>query len=143
MKNFIVTAALLLSASIGFGQCDQDVVITSSKTEYLDASGVVTRSEDEQSTIEITRTKITITPGNAAHKMIGNVQSTTCEWSKAFQEGKMVIKAVFDDPAGAQRNATLTTEGQAGIITFLMEIAEMPDKKIRVHVTSFKESKQN
>ncbi|GAB4014508.1 hypothetical protein [Spirosoma koreense] len=74
---------------------------------------------------------------------MGTIESTTCNWSTAYQEGKPVIEAVFDDPSGGQRHATLITEGKGGTITFLMEIAEMPDRKIRASTTSFKEVDRN
>lgn len=141
MKNLLSFAFLLLGSTLSFGQCDKDIILTTSKTEYLNGSGVVERTEDEQSTIEIGKSQVMISPGNN-HKMIGTIQSTTCNWGKAYQEGKTVVKAVFEDPSGEQRHATLTTEGKAGTVTFLMEIAEMPDKKIRVTVNSFNEKKK-
>ncbi|WAC14743.1 hypothetical protein [Dyadobacter pollutisoli] len=143
MKKSTLIAALLLVATISFGQCDQDVTLTASKTTYLNGSGAVEREEDEQSIIEINKSQITITPGNADHKMVGKIESTTCNWTSAYQEGNTVIKAVFDGPSGAQMHATMTTEGKAGKITFLMEIVEMPDKKIFVNIDSFQESKKN
>ncbi|MBD2703516.1 hypothetical protein IC229_22920 [Spirosoma sp. BT702] len=143
MKNLIFLIALLLSKlTLSFGQCDKDVTLTSSKTEYLDGSGTVHRTDDEESTIAINKTQITITPGNPDRKMVGTIQSTTCNWPTAYQEGKTVIKVVFQGPSDAPRHATMTIEGKAGKITFLMEIDEMPDKKIRVNVTSFKETKK-
>ncbi|WP_460996769.1 hypothetical protein [Spirosoma harenae] len=138
MKS-IICLTILFTTTLSFGQCDKDVTLVSSKTEYLDGSGVVQRTEAEQSTIDITKSQVTITPGRADHKMVGAVQSNTCNWNVAYKEGKTVIKATFDDPSGPQRHTTLTIEGKDGVITFLMEIAEMPDKKIRVNVTSFKE----
>jgi hypothetical protein len=38
-------------------------------------------------------------------------------------------------------HATITIEGKDGKITFLMEIEEMPDRKIRVWVDEFGEKK--
>ncbi len=140
MKNVLLLALLLITKA-GFGQCNQDVTLTSSKTEYLDGSGAVQRSVDEQSTIEISKSGIIITPGNSEHKMNGTTQSVTCNWATAFQEGKTVIQAEFTDPSGSLRHATMTIEGKAGQVTFLMEIVEMPDVKIRVKVDSFKEKK--
>lgn len=141
MKNLLFLAFLSLSSTLSFGQCDKDVTLTTSKTEYLNDSGVVERTEDEQSTIEIGKSQVMISPGNN-HKMIGAIQSTTCNWGTAYQEGKTVIKVVFEDPSGEQRHATLTTEGKGGTVTLLMEIAEMPNKKIRAVVNSFNEKKK-
>ncbi|WP_461089467.1 hypothetical protein [Spirosoma gilvum] len=142
MKNLIVFTVLFLIASLSFGQCDKEVTLVSAKTEYLDGSGVVQRTVDEQSTVVISQSQVMITPGNADHKMVGTIQSTTCTWGTPYQEGTTVLKATFDDPSGTQRHATLTIAGKAGLVTLLMEVAEMPDRKIRVAATSFKETKK-
>lgn len=141
MKNLLVFALLSLSPALCFGQCDQNTVLSSSKTEYLDASGAVERTVDEQSTVEISKTQVVITPGNVDQKMTGTIQSTTCTWATPYQDGKTVLKAVFDIPSGNQMHATLTIEGKAAQITLLMEVDEMPNRKIRVSATSFKEKK--
>ncbi|MPR35641.1 hypothetical protein [Salmonirosea aquatica] len=143
MKNQIYSILLLAASStLSFGQCNQDVTITASKTEYLDGSGVIQRTVDEQSTIQIKGSQIIITPGSADHQMTGTIESTTCDWSTPYKEGKTVSKAVFEDPSREQRHVTLTTEGKGGKVTFLMEIDEMPDKKIRVSVVDFQETKK-
>ncbi|RYG40562.1 MAG: hypothetical protein EOO01_27060 [Chitinophagaceae bacterium] len=141
MKTLLISFFLLFCTILSFGQCDKEVKLTTSKTEYLDAAGVVQRTVDEQSTIDIGKTDILIIPGNADQKMIGIIQSTTCTWSVPYKEGKTVMKALFKEPSGEERHVTLTIEGKAGQLTFLMEIAEMPDRKIRVWVEEFGEKK--
>lgn len=143
MKKYTLCTAMMLATLVSFGQCDKDVTLTASKTSYMDGSGALQRTVDEQSTIEINKSKVTITPGNVDHKMTGTVQSVTCNWSKPFEVGKTVMKAIFEDPAGGNKNTTLTIEGKDGTVTFLMEITEMPDKKILVKVDSFKETKKD
>ena len=140
MKNLTLFALLFASLS-GFAQCNTDVSLTSSKTEYLDGSGTLQRSVDESSTIEIIKKQILINPGNNGNIMTGNITSTTCEWPTAYKEGKSVIKADFEDPSGGTRHATMTLEGKDGKVTFTMEIAEMADRLIRVTIDSFKEKK--
>ncbi|GAA4467196.1 hypothetical protein GCM10023189_50390 [Nibrella saemangeumensis] len=105
MKRLILPLLVVFSPALSFGQCEKDVLLTSSKTEYLDGAGVVQRVVDEQSTIEINKSQVIIKPGNADRKMVGTIESTTCNWSTAYQEGKTVIKAVFDEPSG--KNVTL------------------------------------
>jgi hypothetical protein len=141
MKTLLSAILLISSTMFCFGQCDKDVRLTASKTEYLDGTGVVQRTVDEQSTIEIGKTDIMIQPGNDDHKMNGTIQSTTCTWGVPFQEGKTVIKALFKEPTGEERHATLTIEGKAGKVTFLMEVAEMADRKILVSADKFEEKK--
>jgi hypothetical protein len=141
MKTILFSLSLLFSTVLSFGQCDKEVKLTTSKTEYLDAAGVVQRTVDEKSTIDIGKTDVLIVPGNADQKMIGTIQSTTCTWTTPYQEGKTVMKALFKEPSGEERHVTLTIEGKAGKLTFLMEIAEMPERKIRVWVEEFGEKK--
>ena len=141
MKTLLFSLLLISSALLSFGQCDKEVKLATSKTEYLDAAGVVQRTVDEQSTIEIGKTEVLIIPGNEDKKMNGTIQSTTCTWSVPYKEGKSVIKALFSKEPGQQMHATITIEGKAGKVTFLMEIEEMPDRKIRVWVDEFGEKK--
>ncbi|RFS15009.1 hypothetical protein [Emticicia sp. C21] len=139
MKKLLVLAFVCLGFS-GFAQCNLDLVLTSSKTEYLDGSGTIQRSVDENSTIEITKTQMLITPGSG-NTMTGKITSTTCNWTTAFKEGKSVIKADFEDGSGNTMHATMTIEGKGDKVTFTMEIAEMADRVIKVNIDSFKEKK--
>ena len=132
---------LLFSGTASLAQCDKDLSLTSSKTEYLDAQGALQRTEDEKSTIEITKTEVTITPGNADHKMKGTIKSHTCNWKVPFKEGKSVIQAAFSDEQKGTMNATITIEGRDGSVTLLMEAVEMPDRKIRVPIDKFEEKR--
>ncbi|GAB3923391.1 hypothetical protein [Larkinella terrae] len=142
MKTLLASILLIFSTVISFAQCGKEVRLTTIKTEYLDGTGVVQRTVEEQSTIEIGKTEIVILPGGKAdHKMTGTIQSTTCNWSVPYKEGKTVIKSVVTDPSGDPRHATLTIEGKADKVTFLMEVEEMPDRKILVSVDSFGEKK--
>ncbi|MFD1139683.1 hypothetical protein ACFQ4C_01120 [Larkinella insperata] len=141
MKKLLLLPLLLGSLLPAYAQCDKDLALAVSNTEYLSATGAVERTVDEKSTIEINKTDVVIRPGNEDRKMNGKIQSNTCTWSVPYKEGKSVIKARFDDPSGNQQNAIITLEGKDGKITFLMEVAEMPDRKIRVNVDKFEEKK--
>ena len=90
-----IFAGLLLMAAChltGYAQCDKKILLTGSKTEYLNAEGSVERSEDEQTTIEYDKNNITITPGNEDHRMVGTITSTECNWQTPFKDGKTVLK---------------------------------------------------
>lgn len=127
---------LLLSGTASLAQCDKDLSLTSSRTEYLDAQGVLQRTVEEKSTIEITKTEVTITPGSD-HKMKGTIKSHACNWKVPFKEGKSIIQATFSDEQKGTMNATITIEGKDGGVTLLMEAVEMPDRKIRVPIDKF------
>ncbi|GAB3895408.1 hypothetical protein GCM10028803_11910 [Larkinella knui] len=47
MKTLILFTLLIISASLAFGQCDKEVKLTTTKTEYLNATGAVERTVDE------------------------------------------------------------------------------------------------
>lgn len=138
MKKLLLLKLMLLSATFGFAQCDLVSVMTSSKTEYLNASFALERSVDENSSIEVGKTQVIIAPGSG-EPMTGTIKAVTCQWTSPYQEGKSVIKAEFINPERGTMHATITIQGTAGKLTFLMEIEEMPERKIRVNLDSFKE----
>src|SRR5688572_11835004 len=80
------TACLLFSAATALGQCDKNVVLTCSKTEYLNAEGVVQRIVEEACVIKVSKSEVTIAPSGHAI-MTGSVTSTVCEWKQPFKVG--------------------------------------------------------
>lgn len=141
MKKLLLLSAMLLTTAISYGQCDQAVVLKSSKTEYVNRSGVVERSVDEYSTVEITKTQVFITPGSG-DPMNGTIKSvSSCQWTTPYQEGKSVLKADFTNPEGGIMHGTMTIEGMGGKLSFTMEVEEIPDLKIRISLISFMEKK--
>ena len=138
MKNLLFLLVLLLFVQLcGFAQCSEEVILSASKTEYLNGSGVLQRTVDESSTIEISKTRVVIKPGNADQVMSGAITSDTCNWKSPYTEGLTVIHALFDDSSAEPRHVTLKLEGASGKITLLMEIQEMPDRIIRVNIDKF------
>ena len=127
---------------MSFAQCDKNVMITSSKTEYLDANDSVQHTEMESTVINISKSEITITPGEKEErKMHGKINSFTCNWSKPFKEGKSVIKAVFVNRSGETKNATITIEGKGGTVVFLLEAEENEEIRVKVIAEKFEERK--
>ena len=140
MKKLILGLLLVIGAGIStYAQCGKRVIIISSVTEHIKA-GEVERTKDETSTIEFDSKEIHIAPGDDA-PITGTIKSTTCEWKTPFKEGKSVVKAIVTDPGGQTFNITITIEGKEGKISFLLEIEEQPDRKIRLLVDKFEEKK--
>lgn len=140
MKKYFLITALLSGSIAGFAQCDKTSVLTSSKTEYLDAAMTLQNTQEEKSTVEISKTTVLITPGDEDHKMTINITSQDCNWKTAYKEGKSVIKGTMAEPDGsATHNVTITIEGKEGKLTLLAELEDMPDRKIRVPVDTFTE----
>ncbi|HMG83890.1 MAG TPA: hypothetical protein VK559_12690 [Ferruginibacter sp.] len=140
MKNiFLVVVLAFAFNAAGFAQCDKKVVLTSSTTEYLDSNNVVERSVPENTTIKIDKSaSLTIAPGKD-HEMNGTITQNICNWKVPYKEGKSIIKATLTDKSGDVKTATITIEGKEKKITFLLEVAEMPGKKIRISVNTFQE----
>jgi hypothetical protein len=139
----LIVLLLLLSYSVttSYAQCGKKLFIISTKTEHLDGNGTIQRSNDEKSLIEITKSEITISPGNEQNKMIGIIKSDTCNWIVPYKHGKTIIKATFTREGENPRNATITIEGKDEKLTMLIDVDEMPDKKIRVAIDKFEEKK--
>jgi hypothetical protein len=138
LRTVLAFSSLLLSVTTGFAQCDKDVVLTCSKTEYLNAAGEVQRTVDETSEIKIGKKEVTISP-SGHDKMTGAITSTACDWKKPFKQGKTTVEATFKDDDGSERTATIIIEGKAGKITCTMKDKKRPDRVIQVSVDTFKE----
>ena len=139
MKTIILSLFLAVTGSVAcFAQCGKNVVLTTSKTEHLDASGAVTRTDDEKAVIEIGKSNLTITI-NDDHKLTGTIKSNTCNWTVPFKNGKTVIKALISSEGGEDRNVTITIEGKDGKVTLLYESETEPDDRVRVGIDKFEE----
>ena len=135
--------ALVIAVTIGlsgYAQCDKKSIISSSKTEHLDANGEVQRSVDELSLIEFDKKEIIINAGDSP-EMRGTIDSVTCDWKVPFKEGKTVLKVSLVDPNGQQISLTITIEGKDGKISFLAVMGDTQDRKIRITVDTFEEKK--
>jgi len=141
MKKIILIAAFLISGTVAFAQCSNTYVLTSSKTEHLDANNAVKETIDEKAVVEISKTSITVFI-NGNQEVNGVIKENTCNWTVPYKEGKSVIKTVVNEQGnGDDKNATVTIEGKNGKVTILYEIEGMPDNKIRVTTDSFAEKK--
>ncbi|TSJ43786.1 HYR domain-containing protein [Mucilaginibacter corticis] len=138
-KFIKITLVLLLAAcsQLSYGQCDKTVVLKSSKTNHLDAKGNIESSKDENATITISKSQVTIVPGDDDHTISGAITSKTCEWPTAFKDGKTVVKAKLEDNSGNTQHCTITITGVAGKITLVFEAEEQPGKKIMVVADTF------
>jgi hypothetical protein len=142
MKKLLLGSLLLIGGGmIAHAQCGKKVVITSSKTEHLDADSTVQRTDDELCTVEFDKDTMNVAisnNNNGTQTMKGAVKSYSCDWSTPFKEGKTVLKASLTGDDGNQHNITITVTGKAGKIGFLAEVEGDPEK-IRLVVDKFQE----
>ncbi len=137
-QTFLALFTMILCTALK-AQCDKRLTLTSSKTEYLDASGIVQRSVDENTRIDIDQKSISISPGND-HTMTGAILSSTCAWKTAFKEGKSEFKTEFEDN-GTLKKINVVIEGKNGKVSFTVSFADEPEKVIRVWSDTFEEKK--
>jgi hypothetical protein len=140
MKSIILTLCLLAAGSmVCFAQCDKKVNLTSTKTEYLNASGMVDRTVDEDTEVQIGKSDVTVIINKGDKQMSGAIKSSTCDWKTPYKEGKTVINTTLYDPNGNGVDFTITIEGREGKLILLAESKQMPDKKIRLPLDKFEE----
>lgn len=139
---FLLMLLTILGIVFSYAQCGKKQLITSAKTDYLDANGNLQRSVDENTTIEYDKSNITITIDQGDSKvMSGPVKLDSCNWTVPYKDGKSIVKAVVSDARGDAKNLTITIEGKDGKLTFLAEVEERPDMKIRLTIDKFEEKK--
>ncbi|MEO6549122.1 MAG: hypothetical protein ABIN94_14045 [Ferruginibacter sp.] len=139
MKKITFITALLLSCNLFCSaQCDKNLVIESSKTEYLDADSVMQKAVVENTIIEINKPNIVIKP--ADKKMAGVILSDSCDWRIPFVEGRSVYNTTFKDEKGNVRDALVTVIGSGGKLTFYLSVKNEPIL-IRVSIGKFEEQK--
>lgn len=135
LKRAILAFALILAGStISVAQCDKTITLVSSTTNYLNAKGEVERSKDETTMITISKTEITIVPGEEV--MTGAVTNYVCNWTTPFKVGKTTFNTILKD-GGREMHATINLEGKDGKVTLTMTAAEMPGKMIQVVADKF------
>ena len=133
---FLILAAAFLNTR---AQCGKKSILTSSQTEYLDASGTLQRTVDEKSSMEFDSTGLIIITANGDQKMKGTIKMDSCSWKTPFKEGKLIIKSTITHDSGELMEATITIEGKKGVVTLYFESPQSPDTKIRVVADKFEE----
>ena len=137
MKLFILALLASVFCTAIKAQCDKNLILQASKTEYLDEKDEVKKVMEERTKIEITKTSISISPGDNPI-MTGNILSSTCEWKIPFKEGKSQYKTTFDQN-GESKSVTVTIEAKDGKVYFLAVLHDSQEKRIRVWADSFME----
>ena len=131
---------MILGIVFSYAQCGKKQVLTTSRTEYLDASGNVQRTVDESATIEYNDSSILILRSEG-QQMKGTISAIECEWKVPYKNGKTFIKSLITDERGESRNLNIVIEGKDGAISFLAESPQTPDRKIRLVIDKFEEKK--
>jgi hypothetical protein len=140
MKTLTLLLFMVLTSCVCFAQCGKDVILTSSKTDYLDATGTLLKSADEAVTISIDKSTIRVEI-NKDPEIKATLTTDSCVWKTPFKDGLSVIKGLIDDGQGNKDHLTVTITGTNGNIILLFEIQEIPDDRIRVVADKFEEKR--
>lgn len=139
MKKLIFAVALLLAGySFSFAQCNKKVILTASKTEYLNLDSTLQRDVDEQSELVFDQKAITLKPGDDPIAT-GAVNAYTCNFTTPYKDGRLVIKTSFLHNSEA-KHVTITITAKNGKATLLAKV-EGEDRIIRLELQKFEEKK--
>ncbi|MEO6671118.1 MAG: hypothetical protein ABIN36_16670 [Ferruginibacter sp.] len=138
MKKMIFSLLFLIAiGGTSYAQCNQRVTFNATKTDYLDGSGSVQQSKTENTLVNFDNEQVSILSNG--EQMSGTVLSSNCDWKKSYSEGKTILKANVTGNQGNARAATITMEGKDGNVSMLIEVDNMPSRKLQLSSDSFRE----
>jgi hypothetical protein len=142
MKKILLSVSFFVLLTVAVqAQCGKSITWSSSKTEYLDASGALQRIENSPVTILTTPNHITVTfkTGDGQSDVIeGDLENLQCNWKEAFKSGKTSFKSLLAKSNGETKNATISIEGTEGKLTIIVELENMKGMKMRIPVDGYK-----
>ena len=138
MKQFLVAAVLLTTATAGYGQCEKRTVFSAAKTEHLAADSSVKGTDDGTVTIEFDKTTFNVDPPDGG-PLTGKVESFACNWTIPYKVGKTQLKVTLTNQQGEVQHFTVTIEGKAGTVTLYAVMDDKPDERIRLVAEKFAE----
>ncbi|WP_276346419.1 hypothetical protein [Daejeonella sp. JGW-45] len=112
MKSVIITLLICLTGTLSsFAQCEENAVLSTSKTNLADPSGNPTGVKDEKTILRFSKTAVLLNIDGVDRGEL-KIVSQTCKWTTPFKEGKSVINAIMNDS-----DYTLTIEGKDGKVS--------------------------
>jgi hypothetical protein len=136
MKKITLTLALLLAITVAsFAQCGKTIVLTSAKTNHVDATGKLIASDDETVVIEIGKAAFSISV-NGTQRMAGIVKTYKCNWPVPYKTGNSVIQGTMKKD-GKDEDVMFTIDGKNGKIALGFEIKSMPNDRVRITPDKF------
>lgn len=109
MKSIIITLFISFAGALSsLAQCEENAVLSTSKTNLTDVSGNPVGIKDEKTVLRFSKAAILL---NIDGKDRGELKivSQTCKWKTPYKEGKTVVKATMND-----YDYTITIQGKEG-----------------------------
>jgi len=142
MKKILMTLPLLLFVHLfAAAQCDKEVNWKASKVQLIDDNGNELDSYSATITLTVMQEKLVIdVDGQPNDRMEGRIDSVTCEWKKAYKNGKTVLKGDIGKPDGNTASYVLKIEGVDDTLTGHLEITdEGKTIKYRILIDGYEE----
>lgn len=132
MKSIIITLFISLSGTlITFAQCEENAVLSTSKTNLADLSGNPVGVKDEKTVLRFSKTAILLNIDGVDRAEL-KIVSQVCNWTIPYKEGKSVIKAKLNES-----DYTLTIEGKDGKVNLHVVKNESDDSILSMMVDKF------
>jgi hypothetical protein len=109
MKSIIIILFISLAGALSsFAQCEENAVLSTSKTNLTDVSGLPVGIKDEKTLLRFSKGAILLNIDGVDRGEL-KIVSQTCRWTTPYKDGKTVIQARMDD-----YDYSITIEGKAG-----------------------------
>jgi hypothetical protein len=132
MKRIIITLFISLAGTLSiFAQCEENAVLSTSKTNLADPSGNPVGLKDEKTVLRFSKAAILLNIDGVDRGEL-KIVSQICNWTIPYKEGKSVIKAKLND-----WDYTLTIEGKEGKVNLHVVKNESDDSILTMVADKF------
>jgi methyl coenzyme M reductase subunit D len=132
MKRIIITLLISLAGTLStYAQCEENAVLSTSKTNLADPSGEPIGVKDERTLLRFSKTAILLNINDEDRGEL-KIVSQNCNWTIPYKEGRTVIKAKLNDS-----DYTLTIEGKEGRVSLHVVKNESDDSILSMVVDKF------
>ncbi|MDO8991948.1 hypothetical protein [Daejeonella sp.] len=135
MKSIIITLFISLAGTLStFAQCEENAVLSTSKTNLADPSGNPVGVKDEKTVLRFSKTVILLNIDGEDRAEL-KIVSQNCNWTVPYKEGKSVINAKLNES-----DYTLTIEGKDGKVNLHVVKNESDDSILTMMVDKFEKT---
>lgn len=135
MKRIIITLLISLAGTLStFAQCQENAVLSTSKTNLRDVSGNPLGIKDEKTVLRFSKTAILLNIDGEDRGEL-KIVSQICNWTTPYKEGKSVIKAILNDS-----DYTITIVGKEGKVNLHVVKNESDDSILSMTVDKFEKT---
>lgn len=117
-----------------FAQCEENAVLSTSKTNLADPSGEPIGVKDEKTVLRFSKTAIMLNIDGVDRGEL-KIVSQSCNWTIPYKEGKSIINAKLNNS-----DYTLTIEGKEGKVKLHVVKNESDDSILMMLVDKFEKT---